>query len=845
MAAKTDDGKVFVRSKTGALYKTDAASAKDLIARGEYDAATPEQVQARTAERESSTLGAAGRGLITGTVGGVLAAPKLATALGSAALGQQDPLAEISGRKFYEDMAAAGRHLGGGDLAAEDEARAAARDQLLADEEAHPYATGAGELAGNVLGAGVGGLGAGARAAGGLIARGAGALGAGARLAPALGGIATGVLEGGAFGADAASEAAWVKNAPVTAQQSLAAIGLGALFGGGLSAGAAGLSKLPAVARLLQRGEAVEGLEGAAAGEEAGAGRSILAAEEKAGPAAIDRVPEGLMAKGRAWVNDWSDREVVDAIGRGNKRALGEFKTAAQKEETGALIHEMNIAAPGRSEAGMFEAAEQAVAKQNGQFSKIHAALDKEAGYVDGVPLLNKLEDVARKIETEGPLAGSPEAEAAAKMLRDRVDKMIRPQIEEGILTHQETHNFRRYLDNIGYGTGHAEHMVEAAQEARRVVSDVLAEEIKKASPDLAQEWALANKRYGAAVWARDTLAKRVSGNASGGTFGLKDLLAGGALAAANPLAAIPVAIGSKLLRERGASTFASIAKKTAGDAVDVSSAPAVATPTARKLAALVASSTEQVESGIGQFLGGVREGIAGRTTRAASSLVGRMRSTDIADARAAYADHVREVQTVATSPEVAADRMAGITGSTIPLYAPGLHAEMVATATRGAQYLASVAPAPAQDPNTITPQVKTPPPVSAADMRTYAARVEGVENPLSLLNDMNSLKGVRAEKVEAVKAVHPELYEQMRQSLFTHLAERTTPVPRRMRTTLELTFDANGTIDPSFAPQNLAVMQQAAQALAAEGAQKAKAPAPKASGMLATRSNQISGGLR
>jgi hypothetical protein len=850
---KDSSGQAVLKSGSGKLFLADPKEAQRLIGQGEYSAATSEEIQAHNANETSSVAGAAARGAVVGTVGGALAAPKLATALGAAALGTADPLAEISGRKFYEDMAAAARHFGGGGLGEEDEARAAARTQLESDAAAHPYAAGAGELAGNIAGAGVGGLGALGRGAGSLLARGAGALGAGARLAPAIGGVGAGVLEGGAFGADAASESAWVKNAPVTAQQSLAAIGLGALFGGGISLAATGAAKLPAVAKLLRRGEAVEGLEGSAAVEasEAGEQGALMAAPERKGPAALEDVPEGMMEKGRAWVNDLGDEAAVDALSRGNKPALkrlgaGEAPSLAKKRETGALLHEMGILAPGRSEGDMWAAAQSQTQKQGSRMGAVMDQLDKEAGYADATKLVDRLEVAAQDAETVGKFANKPEGKQAADFIRERIQD-LREKSANGIVTHQDIHNERMYWDTIGYERTSAGHLRDTARDVRAIISDELKAEIQKASPDLRAEWDMANSRYGAAKWATDTLAERVSVR-SGANRLLSPSDYGTAavtLLSGHPVAAIAAGLGNKILRERGYSTFAAVAKRLAGEAVDVGAAPAVATPTARRLSALVAHSTERVESGIGQFLGSASRGATGRTARAASSLVGRMMSSDPVDARAAYADHVREVQTVASSPDVALSRMQGITGNTLPLYAPGVHAEMIATAQRAANYLSSKAPAPAQDPNSITPQVKSAPPVSIADTRTYAARVEGVENPLSLLDDLNSTKGPRAEKVEAVREVHPELYEQMRQSVFTHLAERTTPVPYRQRVTLDITLNAGGTLAPSLNPKNLAVMQMAGKSLAAQVGKAPRGPSPKVSGMLSTRSQQISGGPR
>lgn len=198
----------------------------------------------------------------------------------------------------------------------------------------------------------------------------------------------------------------------------------------------------------------------------------------------------------------------------------------------------------------------------------------------------------------------------------------------------------------------------------------------------------------------------------------------------------------------------------------------------------------------------------------------------------------------VASVPEVAASRLAGVTGKDLAAVAPGLHAQMAQIATRGASYLAAHMPAPPTNPDSITPQLDEPPPISQADLSHYADRVEGVENPLSLVDDLKRNK-VSPEKVDAVKAVYPELYERIRANVFTQLSERTEPVPHSQRLVLDLALGGNGALEPSLKPSSLAVMKQVAAFTASAGKPPPGGKVPNVANIFSTRTAQISGAAR
>jgi hypothetical protein len=162
----------------------------------------------------------------------------------------------------------------------------------------------------------------------------------------------------------------------------------------------------------------------------------------------------------------------------------------------------------------------------------------------------------------------------------------------------------------------------------------------------------------------------------------------------------------------------------------------------------------------------------------------------------------------------------------------------MARVAGRASQYLAANLPCPPSDPNSITPQLDSPPPASMSDLATYADRVEGVEDPLSLVDDLHT-GIVSPEKVDAVKHVWPQIFARIQQSTMLALSQATEPVPYEKRKLLDIALDAHGTIEPSMRPENIDVMRQALKSV--QVAQKPQnGRAPQAASMLATRSQQL-----
>lgn len=846
--------------RTGTVPRENLAAAEQL---GWHPETHEEHVEARA----DALPVAVAKGAVAGTVGTALALPKLATGLGSAALGVQDPLARFSGRQFLEDAAAVGAHLTGGES---EVAAREAREAMQGNQIVHPYGTTAGEVGGSLLGGGL--LGKAAGAVGGLAGRAGTALGLGARGAAIVAVAGASALEGAGLGANAASEQAWLKDQVATAEQTLAGIGTGALFGGATGAlfGAIGTRGMKLSEQLAPRAEArgleetaaeleAEGAADAARGGDVAGERAVLAPEEAPKAAPLEQAAEaGVGKRARSWLSDVGDEGIVDAISRGNKGALkdlggGEAPTALRKREVGELIHEMGIPGIGKSETDMLATAEQQVSAQGSKIDKVIQAADARVaaeGSEQFAPrsieaLFPKVEALKTKL-AEGAML--PQERALPEFI-DETTQYLRDKAATGELLPSDIQQFRIKVDQLSkWARAEPGPKAEAARELRRTLEGFLESEVQKTAPDLLPDYTRAKKLWAAANWAQETLAERVGArNGANRLASPTDYLTGLStlLASHNPIAAAGAAMGNKLLRERGWSTAAVIAKRLAGEAVDVSAAPVAAIPTARSIQALVAHTEQHVAEGVGRFLGGAAGGAAARVTtrRLRTSTADALRSSNISAAQTAYRDHAREVQTVATVPEVAESRLAGITGQALPAVAPGLNAAMAQVAMRGAQYLQANMPAPPTDPDSITPQLDSPPPVSATDLARYADRVEGVENPLSLVDDLK--KGmVSPEKVEAVKTVWPTIFERIRANVFAQLAERKEPVPFHQRLLLDIALDGNGALEPALRPDNMAIMKRANDAaLKAGQPPPASGRVPKIAGVFSTRTAQIAKG--
>lgn len=139
---------------------------------------------------------------------------------------------------------------------------------------------------------------------------------------------------------------------------------------------------------------------------------------------------------------------------------------------------------------------------------------------------------------------------------------------------------------------------------------------------------------------------------------------------------------------------------------------------------------------------------------------------------------------------------------------APSLFMETTMTLNKAAAYLSATAPLPLVKSVSLTPQLEKNR-YSSLQTHLWMERVNGIEDPYSILSDMNRGKLSHA-KVDAVKAVHPDVYATIRDTVSDYIAELEKPLPygKTVQVSTLFGFPADDTLTPDF----VAIMQQSAQ---------------------------------
>lgn len=225
--------KAYVQNRQGDVVEVPQDEVRAKLESGDFLPASAADKAAADKRERNSTLGAKAKTFAESAAAGAidtLQAPVALPLRGAAALaGAKDPLSEIHGRKTVENLATIF-----GD-ATED-------DNQTGEAYGQQYASNARDRAAENPGTATAGNVAGALVAGGALSGGAGAIGGaavkalgGGILARGAGAVASGALEGAAYGQAQAGEEAYLHNIPLSGEKLIAAMGWGAVLGGGVS----------------------------------------------------------------------------------------------------------------------------------------------------------------------------------------------------------------------------------------------------------------------------------------------------------------------------------------------------------------------------------------------------------------------------------------------------------------------------------------------------------------------------------------------------------------------------------------------------------------------------------
>ncbi len=135
----------------------------------------------------------------------------------------------------------------------------------------------------------------------------------------------------------------------------------------------------------------------------------------------------------------------------------------------------------------------------------------------------------------------------------------------------------------------------------------------------------------------------------------------------------------------------------------------------------------------------------------------------------AAVAQEIAGVKAAAASPEVLAARTSQMIGPALHGAAPKVSTAVASTAARAIAYLASQAPQGYQPAGLVAG--KEPRRFSDAEIGKWERTVGPVKNPSQTITDAQHGKLSR-EGVQAIKAVYPQMYQELRQHVMDQIAE-------------------------------------------------------------------------
>jgi hypothetical protein len=162
---------------------------------------------------------------------------------------------------------------------------------------------------------------------------------------------------------------------------------------------------------------------------------------------------------------------------------------------------------------------------------------------------------------------------------------------------------------------------------------------------------------------------------------------------------------------------------------------------------------------------------------------------------REANERRIKDVQEIAMDPSVLVEK-AMMNTAGIREYSPETANEVVGTAVRAADFLASKAP------KFIERDIFTEKNDQISDYETakFNRYLKVVENPFTVLEDINAGK-LTAQSIEALKTVYPALYQQINDRVFEILGSKNNKLTYTQKTQLSLLLGipVTSTMDPKF----------------------------------------------
>jgi len=188
-----------------------------------------------------------------------------------------------------------------------------------------------------------------------------------------------------------------------------------------------------------------------------------------------------------------------------------------------------------------------------------------------------------------------------------------------------------------------------------------------------------------------------------------------------------------------------------------------------------------------------------------------------------AFTNIRKNITELASNPAALQER---VLKSTIRLqnHAPNTALQTQIKLANAAQFLASKLPKDTSNTSLVnlTKREFTP---SSQELAKFERYVEAIDNPLSVLDDLQS-GNISREKIEVLENVYPEIYAKVQSAAMDMIVESTEPIPYQKRLNLGAMLKIPA--DASLQPKNINALQSIHDEAAAQAEQQQPTSGPK-----------------
>lgn len=556
---------------------------------------------------------------------------------------------------------------------------------------------------------------------------------------------AQGMTEGAMFGAGQVVHEQALGDPNLTAQSALEEIGLSALLGGGLG----------------------------------GAGGVL-------GGLVKESASLGLGAKLAEWLPEFEGQRNLKAAGAIQSDISSAAKRVSREElnKIGREAGEMGLVDKWSTPARSLEKAEAQMESAGQKMGDVLEGADAVGRPRPFASLLNRV-----RREVLAPLQKNPlEAGTAAQlegMLEGYANLFRSPEAAPGVpalwkpVGFRDLHAIRKQISDKLYGLRGTQDpgataIKEALHDFRTIVSDEINKGLESSGLGSA-EWRAANREYQVAATIQKFAEKGVNRSVGNNLVSPTELLSGlaGIASGSLPMGLI-LGLGTAAVRRFGSGVLGAGAR---------------------------ALRQAEVVGAVGQ-LAEANQAVAQKVSRLAASVVGGGRAVAAPRiARNLVPERIQQVQQFAQDPLHATDALAKQTDS-LQEHAPQTAQALQVAAARGVAFLASKVPT-----QKMTPLGKPREP-SQQEAWQFSRYYDAVNKPTSILKHA-AAGTLTPMDVEAVKAVHPELFAHMQAAALEKvMAHKGQPLPYRARLMLSMLLgqDLDGTMSRESLQANQAI---------------------------------------